>query len=408
MNTIEKGKEAVAKVLDKIGNMPIKAFTAETFKQELDNAFLPLDENYDVSFLMELLNYFPMDKIYISVGSYDQYLYDLQKTVIDNYEKGNYQVSQFYAHLIFMSYVYYCVERAYHLRPERMKDVFYPINSYHGRDDKPDIENYRSIYEFSKIPEKDIFKVFRIMGMEDQQIRELSSYISGRDKFAHATGEGNISEDALIQNIRTIKGNMESLHKVFIPDLKALYVQYLLHHTDSTYEVVWDNVYDFTANNSMSLSDVSYLCNLGISGIRDENEEFKEKYRYVKKVHCAFIEYCIENMGTSTPNSFTDLRNESYLFWRYENDASGYVENELGISAYRCAKDGVDFPVYDCPDCGAHQLAYDVESGKAHCFACETDFNSGELSFCDSCGSIMRCNEINMCDNCIDYKMKDD
>lgn len=208
MNYINKGKEEVDRILKKIGNMPVSALYSETFKDELKDAFPVFDDEIDTAFLIELLYYFPIDKTYISTGSYDQYLYDLEKTVIDNYESGNYQVSYFYAHLIFMSYVYYSVEKAYQFEPERMKDIFYPINSYRGRDDKPDIENFGSVYEFSKIPEKDIFKVFRVLGMEDTVIREFSSYISSRDDYAHATGHGNLSEEEFQRNIKTVIGNI--------------------------------------------------------------------------------------------------------------------------------------------------------------------------------------------------------
>lgn len=78
----------------------------ETFKSALYGAFQPADEECDPSFLVRLLEYFPTDKVDVGSGTYDQYLYDLEKTVVDNYEKGNYQVSFFYAHLIFMSYAY--------------------------------------------------------------------------------------------------------------------------------------------------------------------------------------------------------------------------------------------------------------------------------------------------------------
>ena len=155
------GREATEGVLEKYGSLPIRLFNSTTFKDELRDAFPDINDEVDTTFLLELLYYFPIDKTYISAGSYDQYLYDLEKTVIDNYCVGNFQVSFFYAHLIFMSYVYYSVEKAYQFEPERMKDIFYPINSYRGRDDKPDIEHLGSVYEFSKIPEKDIFKVFR-------------------------------------------------------------------------------------------------------------------------------------------------------------------------------------------------------------------------------------------------------
>ena len=96
----------------------------ETFKDALYDAFQPADEEYDPSFLVRLLEYFPTDKVDVGSGTYDQYLYDLEKTVVDNYEKGNYQVSFFYAHLIFMSYTYYCVDHAFQTNPNRMKDLF--------------------------------------------------------------------------------------------------------------------------------------------------------------------------------------------------------------------------------------------------------------------------------------------
>ena len=145
----------------------------ETFKDALYGAFQPADEEYDPSFLVRLLEYFPTDKVDVGSGTYDQYLYDLEKTVVDNYEKGNYQVSFFYAHLIFMSYTYYCVDHAFQTNPDRMKDLFYPINAYNGKTDKPDIENHASVYDFSKIPEKEIFKVFRALEMEDEKIKAL-------------------------------------------------------------------------------------------------------------------------------------------------------------------------------------------------------------------------------------------
>lgn len=155
------------------------------------------EQNDFYEHIKTLTGFFPLDKVDWETGTYDQYLYDLIKTVLDNYVTGNYQVSYFYAHLIFMSYVYYSVEKVFQFRPDRMKDVFYPINAYNGRQDKPDIENYNSVYEFSKIPEKEIFKVFYVMGMDISQIRGMSSYVSRRDGYAHATGEGNISVEVL-------------------------------------------------------------------------------------------------------------------------------------------------------------------------------------------------------------------
>ena len=378
----------------------------ETFKDSLYGAFQPADGDYDATFLIQLMEYFPTDKVDIGSGTYDQYLYDLLKTVVDNYEKGNYQVSFFYAHHIFMSYVYYCVENAFSLCPDRVRDVYYSLRSYNGRDDKPSIDRYKSVYEFSKIPEKDIFKIFHVIGMSDQSISDRASYINRRDQYAHAAGKGNISVEDLRGNIRDIIIQAEAIHDVFKPFLKQKYIDYLLCGCQMEYCDVMDTVYDFiSTDNAFSLHDLDYLCHLGISGIRDENKQFRENYRYIKKVHCAFIEYCMENMGTEEPETYPDLRNEAFLFYKYKDNAEAYVENELGISAYRCGKEGGEFPVYECPECGEEQLAYNAEKNTFHCFACDADFKDGELGFCSRCGGLMKSDETGICPNCIENMM---
>lgn len=406
--TNRANKVAVEKALERYGNMPLKMLTAETFVDELRNAFPNLNGEVDSLFLLELLHYFPIEKTYISTGSYDQYLYDLEKTVIDNYNAGNFQVSYFYAHLIFMSYVYYCVERAYQLEPERMKDVFYPINSYHGRDDKPDIENYGNVYEFSKIPEKDIFKVFHIMGMEDATVKEFSKYISSRDDFAHATGKGNISEQEFRQNIKVIIGNMNTLRNLFLPYLKLLYIDFMLERLDADYDIVSDNFNDFIFDNALSISDLVYLCHLGVKNLQESNEKLKLNYQSTRNIHCAFIEYCWENDGITPPDGYPSLRNDNYLFYRYKNNANDYVENELGINEYRCVKDGGEFPVYECPECGADQFTYDAKKGIYHCFSCDKTFTTDDLSFCEKCGNLTRRNDgLPICLLCIENMLMD-
>lgn len=401
--TIQAGNEIIEENLERVGNTPIKTLHAVTFKDELQDAFPVFNDEIDTSFLLELLYYFPVVKTYIAAGTYDQYLYDLEKTVIDNYEAGNFQVSFFYAHLIFMSFVYYCVERSYQLEPDRMRDVYYPINSYNGRNDKPDLEHYSSIYDFSKIPEKEIFKVFRIMGMEHNEIKEISKYVSDRDDYAHATGKGNISEDDLIRNVQSIRGYMETLTKLFLPSVKKQYVDYLLDLTDYDYSSVVDSALDFIFDNNLSIREIDFLCNLGLRKVQDEKGLSKEVYLQLRKEHCAFIEFCVENEGISIPGSFSALRDEEYLHYRYKGNAKAYVENELGISEYRCVKEGGEFPLYDCLNCGEHQLAYDATAHRYHCFACDQNYTDEELSFCEHCGSIMLRNDtVDICPACID------
>lgn len=406
--TIEQGKTIMEDLIEKYGDTPIKVRNTVTFKDELRDAFPVFNDEFDTSFLLELLYYFPIEKTYIAAGSYDQYLYDLEKTVIDNYDMGNYQVSFFYAHLIFMSYVYYCVEKAYKLEPERMKDIFYPINAYSGKDDKPNIENYGSVYEFSKIPEKEIFKVFHILGMDDPTIKGFSTYLRDRNDYAHATGEGNISEQEFQQNIKAVIGNMNTVRKLFIPYLKSLYIKFILEHLDADYDVVSDNFNDFIFDNSLSICDLDYLCHLGVKNLQESNETLKTNYQATRNIHCAFVEYCYENDGIALPDGYPSLRNEKFLFYRYKGCAKDYVENELEISEYRCVKEGGEFPVYECPECGEEQLAYDADTHRYHCFGCDEDYTDEDLTFCEQCGRIMRRTEnATICQNCVENAMEE-
>lgn len=141
--------------------------------------------------------------------------------------------------------------------------------------------------------------------------------------------------------------------------------------------------------------------------VQDEKQLSHEQYLMIRKVHCAFVEHCIDNYGIVPPANYTDLRNETFLYYKYANRAEEYVENELGISAYACAKDGGRFPVFECVNCGEEQLAYDEEHNKYHCFACGENYAGDALTFCSGCGSIMISNEVDLCDNCVAHKLED-
>ncbi|MBO4870249.1 MAG: hypothetical protein J5585_11115 [Clostridia bacterium] len=397
---IERGRAATESLIAKYGHLTVRAINAVTFKDELRDAFPIFNDELDTDFLLELLYFFPIDKTYISTGSYDQYLYDLEKTVIDNYDSGNYQVSFFYAHLIFMSYAYYCLELAYSIWPDRIKDQYDLLNAYGSRN-KPNIEHHENTYSFSKIPEKEIFKVFYAIGLDVQFIQQLSGYVDKRDDYAHASGEGNLSEQAFRQNIKTIIGNMNTLRDLFLPYLKSLYIEFMLERLDVDYDVVTDNFNDFVFDNSLSICDLDYLCHLGVKNLQESNETLKTNYQATRNIHCAFIEYCNDNDGIALPDGYPSLRNEKYLFYRYKNHAKEFIENELGINEYRCVKDGGEFPLYECPECRDEQLVFDAERGKYHCFSCGHNFTDEDLSFCERCGRLMYNKGEPICDNCI-------
>ena len=195
--------------------------------------------------LQAILNYFPIEAVDFNSGSGDQYLQDLSKVIEDNYKSGNYQVAFFYTHLLFMSYVYYSVTKAYKILPDRVRDVYFPINSYFRKEEKkPDFDSYKSVYDFSIIPEKEIFKVFYALDLDESYIKGMAKYIEDRDNYAHATGYGNKTVEELQNEIRNIKGNMQAIDRLFHKNLLQGYKSFLLEFYNRSFQEVQEIIGD--------------------------------------------------------------------------------------------------------------------------------------------------------------------
>ena len=359
--------------------------------------------------LQEILNYFPIESVDFNAGSGDQYLQDLSKVIEDNYSNGNYQVAFFYTHLLFMSYVYYSIDRAYKISPDRVRDVYYPINSYNGRNDKPIVGAYPSIYELSKIPEKEIFKVFYALDLSDEYIKSISRYVSSRDDFAHATGKGNISENQLNDEVRGILRNMQSVENIFQGYVTGIYKKFLLKNYHLKYKDLAAVLGDFIYEQPLSVADLKFMCNLGISGFRDESEEIRENFRHIKNLHCAFYAYCIENYNFVSNECYDEwTKKDYYLDYLYKDEAKSFIEDILNINKYECVKDGGEFPLYECPNCDEKQLVYIEKEGIYKCFHCGFQREKKELIHCSECGKLFETENEDICHDCWKRKIEED
>lgn len=104
------------------------------------------------------------------------------------------------------------------------------------------------------------------------------------------------------------------------------------------------------------------------------------------------------------------------LFCGYEDNgesaANNYIFNIMGLDKYSTVKDGGEYPLYDCPQCGKETLVVMEENEGAFCFSCDFNCDNDEVKFCSSCGSFFyetNGESIGLCENCIEYKFgKDD
>ncbi len=214
--------------------------------------------------------------------------------------------------------------------------------------------------------------------MTNEKICALSDYIGKRDNFAHATGEGNISEETYSINLNNISIHMKELHKAFRDNLKELFMDFLLETYDNDYEKFIENAENFIFEKSLSFVDLSFICNIGLNQYRDKSEDFKDNFRFIKLRQIAFVYFCIENYGIRTKDDFKAQKNIPYYLFKYKDNVDDYIENELGISSYACFKYGDVFPLHECPECGEEQLTIDG-NGDFICFACEEEFKKESM-----------------------------
>lgn len=92
-----------------------------------------------------------------------------------------------------------------------------------------------------------------------------------------------------------------------------------------------------------------------------------------------------------------------------EQVALEYTRSVMGIDEY-AINDGENDPICDCPECGQPSLVFDYNQDMAVCFNCGTQYESRNMEYCSSCGTLFVDDDegIGICDNCFEYKMSKD
>ncbi|WP_336772649.1 hypothetical protein [Paenibacillus sp. MMO-58] len=96
-----------------------------------------------------------------------------------------------------------------------------------------------------------------------------------------------------------------------------------------------------------------------------------------------------------------------------EKLANEYIWEILDESEYECVKNGGEYPLYSCIECGhetmVHLFPYIEDKGWI-CFSCGCEWASNDINFCNNCGQTFRNIHGNsVCRECIEYRLdKDD
>lgn len=256
---------------------------------------LPYDVDLaEVPRLQEILRFLP-------INPYDEeditnYIRNIANLIAVNYKYGQYQFAYLGVHLLYMTYIYCTAWKISQIEPERYKDAIVFARAYNGRERDLKIEDADSIFAYSLMPEKDIAKLFKIIGLNNSHIAFVGDLVDTRNEMAHASGKFKIlTEGSYDAQTNSVIHSMNNIHKGMIPLILKWYGQVLISFCKGEYEG-YDAPKDFIEEQmvqSFKLSENELLiCNgMSVGSLITEHRGYQSKLKEFKK---SVTDYCRE------------------------------------------------------------------------------------------------------------------
>jgi len=392
MTYIEAGQKAVARILDRVGDLPLSALSGLSYEDEIPAQLYEINK-----YLPELFQ----------DDSEEKYIEALRLALETSYYNGLYQFAYVQYHMLFMTAIYFALLKVAKCHKDEVDEALYYLlkdrkSEFYGEENTKNGELYFG--SFAAISESDVFMLLRVIGLDDSLLGELKNFVKSRNKYAHANGRLMLTSDELfIKEIQQYNEKIEKIYGLLKPDIRQLYEATITNADfyDPEIRAYYDPdeqiTQEFIKKYSLSKTELNWLRKIKTS-------DFKkcDGYAHIKNLHIALMHY-YDLLDQDDYQPFDD----PYVLYKYKNNAVEFVERELEISAVKCAQDGDTYPIYECPDCGAAQLVYDADTHRYHCFACDVDYTDEQLSECSRCGRITHVNEIGICSNCVEDAMQD-
>lgn len=351
--------------------------------------------------LYKILEYLPEEFL---DESEEKYIDALMLAAQTSYENGLYQFAYVQYHMLFMTAVYYVLLKVSTLYPDEFeKALFYLLKDRLPEFRKASNTKNGKLYfgSFAIINESDVFMLLRVIGLNNSLLGELKKLVEERNRYAHANGQLQLTSDELfMEAINTYNSKIQKVANLLRPSLADFYIRTITapdfydpevrSYLDPDEQIIQE----FIKAYSLSQNELNWLRKIKLSAF-DACDGAEE----IKTLHRALIHYYREL--TQDDYQFFD---DPYVCYKYKGNAAEFVERELEISAYECGKEGGAFPVYECPECGEEQLAYDAESGKFHCFACDVNYTTDDYDFCENCGALQTGGPV--CNECLKAAME--
>jgi len=249
-----------------------------------------------VPYLQEILNFLPIASD--DEESILEYVQNITSLIAVNYKYGQYQFAYFGVHLLYMTYVYCTSWKISQIEPERYKDAIVFARPYKGSEDELSIEEADSVFAYSLIPEKDIAKLFKIIGLDKSQISNVGVLVGARNEMAHATGKFEIlTEESFDVKTNSVLASMKNIHRCMEQPIRKWCGQILLSYCAAEGEYgAYTNPKDFIVEQmiqsfKLSVNELRICDEMSVSHIIAQHRGYSKK---LKEYKAAMTAYCAE------------------------------------------------------------------------------------------------------------------
>ncbi len=220
---------------------------------------------------LDLADYLPMS--FKNPGE-QEYISFLWEAVEANYENGKYQFAFLAYHMLMMSFVYFNIWQIRQALPDDFEKGLIGFS----RDDETALLRATSPFTFSRVNERTVLRLFRLIGCDDSQIGNYRKLVEDRNDAAHVNGNifFNTQHEADAQ-IRHVIRAVEEIQTYSRPIISRRYQEFLLqsHNPEEReYLDAEDQIREVLIHgNYMSRKDIDYCVNLDIFALEDDNRE---------------------------------------------------------------------------------------------------------------------------------------
>ena len=220
---------------------------------------------------LELADYLPVS---FRTPSEHEYISFLWESFQLNYDDGKYQFAFLAYHLLMMSFVYFNIWQIKQTKPDDFEKGLIGF----ARDDEATLIGATSPFAFSKVNERTILRLFRLVGCEDSQIGNYRKLVDDRNDAAHANGNIYFGTQSEIDTkIRQVLRLAEEIQAHSQPVINQCYEEFLpqSHNPDEReYPDAEDQIREILIHsNYMSQKDIELCISFDISAMGDENKE---------------------------------------------------------------------------------------------------------------------------------------